>query len=119
MWKAIRASPPRAMARLSSAMTARSSSLEVHDRVEGDHAREALGRQVERPHVSHPELQLGIEPPCLLDHLRRQVDADHGHALLMQVSRDVAGAAAEVGHEAATAHLLGEPVEEMAIEGLA
>src|SRR5215470_1194464 len=92
---------------------------EVDDRIEGDRADETGIGQAQLPHVAYPELLLGIEPPCLFDHVRRQVDADHAHALVMKVSRDMAGTAAEVGHEAATAHLFGEPIEKMAVERLA
>lgn len=93
--------------------------FEVHDRIEGYYACKFRVWQVESPHVTHLEAQAGVETLGDRHHFRGEIDADDGDALLMEVPADVPGTTTDVGHEAATARILGEPVQEMAVERLA
>jgi hypothetical protein len=93
--------------------------FEVHDRIEGHDACKRRIRQVEPPYVTHLEAQAGIETLGDRDHLRGEIDADYGDALLAEVSADVPRTTTDVRHEAAPPRTFGEPVQEMAVERLA
>ncbi len=69
----------------------------VDDRIPGDDAAEGAVGEREALHVAHLETQPGAVTAGQCDHLRGQVDAECLHPEVMQVGRDVARSAAEVG----------------------
>jgi hypothetical protein len=74
--------------------------VDVHDRIEGYYTCKCRVRHLELRHVSHLEVETRIETLGHPDHLRGEIDADNGDALLMKIASDVPGTAAEVRHEA-------------------
>jgi hypothetical protein len=92
--------------------------LEMYDRIEGNDPCETGCRYFEVPHITHTEVQPGIEPGGAPDHSRREVDSEDRDALTMQIARDVPGAAADVGYHAAASRVFCKPVEKMAVERL-
>jgi hypothetical protein len=92
--------------------------LEVDEGVERDDACQRSVREIERAHVSDPKCEARVEPRGPTDHLGRKVDTEDLSALLVEVACDVARTATEVARDAAVADLLGEAVQEVAIERL-
>lgn len=91
--------------------------FEMDHGVEGHGSGEACLWEVKREEVAHAEVEIGVQTGCTVDHLGREVDAQGIHALVVEVSSDVAGAAAEVSHPSLASYLFGKTVEEMAVEG--
>src|SRR4028119_1733827 len=92
---------------------------EVHDGVERHDPRETRIGEVEPRHVSDANLEIRVKAFGDSDHSWREVDADDGDTLLVEIASDMAGTASEVGNGTAAACLLREPVEEVPVERLA
>ena len=79
-------------------------------------------RAVRRPHQPAQVADLVVPvrepPPRLLDHSRREIDAESVGPGLGEVRRDVTGTAADLDHRAAVG-VRGDPVEQPAFERLA
>jgi hypothetical protein len=92
---------------------------EVDDGVEQYCARQASVASAHPRHVLNAEIECRIERFGDLNHRRRQVEAVDRHALIVEVSRDMARPAAEIGNHAALTYLLGEAIQEMTVQGFA
>ena len=92
--------------------------IEMHDRIERNEPCKARSRQAELPDIAHAEVETRVEARGALDHLRRDINSDNGHSLIVQISRDVSRATAKIGDEPPTACVLGEPIQEMPVERL-
>jgi len=90
----------------------------VYDGIEGGDPRERFVREVEGQHVPFAKGNAGIEPSSLLHHARGEVEAKDGCAGIPQIASHVTGAAPHVAYLASSLSLLGEAVEQLAIERL-
>jgi hypothetical protein len=92
---------------------------EMNDRVERDDASKRLITEVEREHVAFAKLYPGVNSLGFGHHCGREVEPRDVDAPIMKVLRDLAGAATDLAHRTASAHLVREAIENLSIEGLA
>jgi hypothetical protein len=89
---------------------------DMDERVERNESRPCSVGYGKRLHVCLSELNDGMKLPGALNHPWREVDADDTYAAIMQVTRHMARAAADVGDPPEVADLLRELVKKQSVE---
>ena len=74
---------------------------------------------VEVQHVPLAERHARVKPASFLDHGGRQIDPGGIRAAVVEVARDVTGAASKLADWTGAAHLVGEAIEKLAVQWLA
>ncbi len=77
----------------------------MDQRVESQRRRERLVGDVQRAHVSRDEVDLRVQAARFVNHARGNIDARDPDAPVVQVSRNMPGAAPEIADSPATPHL--------------
>ena len=90
----------------------------VHDGVEGHDGGPRAVSDVECQHVSLTKFDGRTQFAGLLEHARREIDAEDVHAAVAQVARHVARTTAEFADAASTFDTSGEVVENHAVHRL-
>jgi hypothetical protein len=93
---------------------------DMDDRVPGHDAAESTSLEVQGCHRTLNEPQSWIRPAGDRDHLRRQIDPEHGQSEAAQMCRHAAGTAPDVGDRPGTGglHEFGEPAEQCPVQWL-
>ncbi len=90
----------------------------MDDRVEGRDAAPRCVAHIQGQHCSLPECDAGGQLLRQRNHLRREVDAQHLRAALVQIAGDMPWPAAHIADRPARLRIGGEPVEQLAVERL-
>src|SRR5687768_4724859 len=91
----------------------------MNDGVKANDAGQRCFFELEVEHIAALELDVGMKATSLLDHLRRKIDAAHGHAAILQIAGDVSGPASELADHSLSANAVGEAIENGPVEGFA